>query len=166
MRKATKFFHTLGSIAMMGALLAIWLTWKAVPDKSDAVLLSQYYLQAELVSRWMLLPGMITMIVSGLISMIVGPGFYNAGWAWAKMAMGLSVFEGTLLTLQGPAQQAGDLARAFLMDPETADALRGVGGPNEMAAMIIFGVCAVATGCGIWRPRFGPPPKPSASGTS
>ena len=67
MRKATKFFHTLGSIAMMGALLAIWLTWKAVPDKSDAVLLSQYYLQAELVSRWMLLPGMITMIVSGLI---------------------------------------------------------------------------------------------------
>jgi len=85
---------------------------------------------------------------------MVGPGFYNAGWVWAKLALGLSVFEGTLLSIQGPAQKAGAIATKYGNREVDGTALVAINGPNEMAIFVVLLVCLVATAFGIWRPRF------------
>jgi len=154
MKKALKFIHTIGSIALVGGLLFLLLGWRALADSSDPDALYVYYSQTDVAARWLILPGMISMLLSGMLSMMVGPGFYNAGWVWAKLALGLSVFEGTLLSIQGPAQKAGAIATKYGNREVDGTALVAINGPNEMAIFVVLLVCLVATAFGIWRPRF------------
>lgn len=154
MRKALKFAHTVASMALVAGLLFLLFGWHAIDDSSDARALYLYYSQSAVAARWLILPGMISMILSGMLSMMVGTGFYNAGWVWAKLALGLSVFEGTLLTIQGPAQKAGAIAAQYGRQEVDASALLSINGPNELAIFAVLSICLIATGIGIWRPRF------------
>jgi len=107
-----------------------------------------------LLSRWLLLPSLTLVLISGLWSMAVHPPFRDSGWTLAKLLLGLSIFEGSLVSIQGPAERAARAAQAALagkIDPATLP------GPldGEWGALWVVLTIAVANiVLGVWRPNW------------
>lgn len=154
MRRTLKFLHSLGGAGMLGALAAMIALLTVTPEPTS---LEEYALMRQgigQVAKYVLFPSLGLVLVSGLFSMAATPAFHNAGWAWLKLAMGVVVFEGTLVSVQGPAQRAA---------LESQRALAGEVDPAALAAMVrgewgsiwvILAVSVANVALGVYRPRF------------
>ena len=83
MRKTLKFFHTLASCGLIGALLGymIILT-KAPQDTLNAY--ADLRQSIALLSNYLLLPSLAIALITGLLSMAVHRPFQDMRWAWVK----------------------------------------------------------------------------------
>jgi hypothetical protein len=106
------------------------------------------------IAAWLLLPSLALVLVSGLWSMAITRAFHNAGWVLAKLALGVVMFKGVLLSVQGPVQtEAARSAQALAgeLDP----AVLGTVMHNEWAAVWVVLLIATANVVlGVWRPKF------------
>ncbi len=154
MRRALKFLHTMGAIGFCGALAALLALHASLPDPARLEQFAAVRISMGAVATWLLLPSMGLVVVSGLLAMAFGDNFHSAGWAWAKLATGVLVFEGTLVAVQGPMERAARDARAALggeLSPlELVAALRAEWG----SLWVILGVAIINVVLGVWRPRF------------
>jgi len=147
-----KILHELGSVGLMGAFLvcivvaADALAW---PPAHYASLRATI----DVVGRYVLLPSLALVLVSGLLAMAVHPPFHNAGWAWMKVATTVLVLEGTF----------GVQARARDITALAVKAAAGEGDAAQMAALLksergalwaLLAVSAANIVLGVWRPRF------------
>lgn len=154
MRKALKLLHTLGAIALIGALSGCLILYPLIPAAGEDVRRYADLLNVlDRLARYLLLPGLGVAVVSGLLSMAFVKGFHNAGWAWAKLASGVLMFEGTLLAVQGPIQKAAQVAASL-----TSSSAAGVPAQTVLdltaATTVVFAVALFNVVIGIWRPRF------------
>lgn len=154
MKKTFKFLHTLGSVGMLGALAGMLVMHSLFPAPGDAVELATLRLANARLAEWLLLPSLGLVLVSGLLAMAVGPGFHNAGWAWLKLALGVVMFEGTLLAVQGPAERSAELAHQVLAGELPAAALAQTLASEWYSLWIITGLALLNILLGIWRPRL------------
>jgi hypothetical protein len=93
---------------------------------------------------------MVITVVSGLISLAATQSFLGASWAWAKAALGLIVFQATLL-IGGSARQLAAIAAAGLADPAVIDAvLRS----ERITLWVLIGISVVNVVLAVWRPRL------------
>ena len=155
MRKLMKFAHTLGAVGLLGTMVTLVLVLGFLPRPVDDI--QSYSMLTELVdrlARWVLLPALTVTLVSGLLAMALGPSFHSSGWAWMKLATGILMFEGTLLTVQGPLQREAELTRQFLDGVVTIEALADSFWAVNNSILILGGVAVFNIGMGIWRPRF------------
>jgi uncharacterized membrane protein len=161
MRKLFKFLHTMAAIGFLGAILAFVVIHTQLPEASGlAASPTELASYASLrtvqgaVARWVLLPSMGLVLISGLLSMAVVPAYQNQGWVWAKLLSGAIVFEGTLVYVQGPMERAARRARAALAgDVPVAELGTTLGA--EWGSFWVIGAVAVANVVlGVWRPRF------------
>ena len=149
-------------LALVGIALWYWLSdWgqfrlllTVTPEPTS---LEEYALMRQgigQVAKYVLFPSLGLVLVSGLFSMAANPAFHNAGWAWLKLALGVVVFEGTLVSVQGPAQRAA---------LESQRALAGEVDPAALAAMVrgewgsiwvILAVAVANVALAVYRPRF------------
>ena len=155
MRRFLKFLHTMGTIGLMGALAALLVVLSALPDPTTS--LSEYAsLRAAMggIAAWLLLPSLALVLVSGLWSMAITPAFQNAGWVWIKLATGILVFKGVLLSIQGPAEQEALLsAQALAGSVDVSQLGQRIG--EEWGVLWVMMIVAVANVVlGIWRPRL------------
>jgi hypothetical protein len=154
MKKALKFLHSLGGIGVIGALAANIILLTVTPEPSS---LEEYVVMRRAigaVAQWLLLPSLGVVIVSGLFSMAVHKPFQNAGWAYMKLGLGVIMFEGTLLSVQGPAERAAIASQRALageVDPAT---LAGLVQGEWGSLWVILGVALANVALAIWRPRF------------
>jgi len=153
MRKTLKFFHTIGGIGLTGALVVQLLMLQNMPPVAELVAYATARGQMGLISQWVLFPSLAIVLVSGLLSMAWTDAFHSQGWVWMKLALGISVFEGTLIAIQGPAtREAARAAQALAgeFDP----ALLGVTASSEWkSTLVILGVAIVNVVLAVWRPR-------------
>lgn len=152
MKRFLKILHTLGAIGFMGGLaaeLALAAVGVARPGVEHAALRAGI----EALGRWLILPSLPLVLVSGLLSMGLHPPFHNAGWVWVKLATTVVTFEGTL----GLLSRVKDLSRL------AQDAVTAPPSP-ELASLLSAerGVCwtllflsGLNVVVGVWRPRFG-----------
>ena len=105
--------------------------------------------------KWVLVPSLLLVLVSGLAALGANPAYHDAGWAWLKALTGLAMFEGTLLTVDSTARQVAELTAAAaasgLLEPAALESLIG----RERGGL--WGLLAVAIAnviLGVWRPRF------------
>lgn len=154
MRKALKFIHTIGGIGLTGALVVQLLMLQNMPPVESLEAYAGIRGQMGLISRWILFPSLAAVLVSGLLSMAWTDAFHSQGWVWMKLALGVSVFEGTLIAVQGPAvREAARAAQALAgeLDP----VLLGLTTPSEWkSTLVILGVAIVNVVLAVWRPRF------------
>ncbi|MEM1142107.1 MAG: DUF2269 family protein [Pseudomonadota bacterium] len=154
MRKLLKLLHTFGSIGLTGALGIQLLMLLNMPSPES---LSEYAVargQMGLVAQWVLFPSLAMVLVSGLLAMAWTDAYLSAGWVWAKLALGVSVFEGTLVAIQGPARREAEQAAQALVGEFDA-ALLGVTSSAEMkSTLVILAVAVINVVLAVFRPKF------------
>jgi hypothetical protein len=155
MRRLLKFLHTLSTIGFAGGLAAYMLVLTAAPDVES---LSEYAaLRASLVpvTKWLLMPSMLIVLVSGLLAMAATPGFINAPWVWVKALSGILVFEAGLSAIDGPIRAAAAASARAVAGEIDAATLAGLVRDEWGAWWALLGLAVANVALAIWRPRFG-----------
>lgn len=162
-RRTTKILHTLAACGFVGATAAaiILITFVEHADLTD---LADTRHAIALISRYMLLPSLAVVIVSGLFAMVLHKPYMNKSWAWAKAASGILVFKGGL-HLVGAQTDHADTLRNLAVAGETRDLdAITLALPHELGLLWVVLTLAVANIIlGVWRPNLG---KRRASSTS
>ena len=154
MRKFLKLLHTFGAIGYAGGLAAYMLLATLVPDPAVTVEFATVRQGIADVSGWIILPSMVALLLSGLLSMAVHHPFQNMGWVWAKALTGLLIFEATLATVDGPAKRAAAAAHAALNGELAATELALRVNDRIGALWVLLFLAAINVVLAIWRPRF------------
>jgi hypothetical protein len=154
MRKPLKILHLVASAGLTGALASYLVLVLKAPGSSPAEFAAVRH-GIHLLSKWVLMPSLLLVLVSGLLSMAAHRPFMNAGWVWIKAVLGISMFEGTLLAVQSNARRGEEMALRALEgagDPTLlADLLR-----HERAGLWTILVLSIANiVIGAWRPKIG-----------
>lgn len=154
MRKTLKFLHTIGAIGLTGALAAQIVLLSQLPQPESLSEYTTMRIAMGTLAEWILLPSLAITLVSGLLSMAATPAFQNSGWAWMKLVLGVSMFEGTLITVQGPAQKEAELS-AQAIAGEIDPALLGQAMTAEWNSIwVVLAIAIINVLLGVWRPRF------------
>lgn len=90
---------------------------------------------------------MAVVVVSGLLALAATRGYLDAGWAWLKALLGLSVFEATLVVVGSAQRQAELLAAA----PDQLDALLRA---ERHTLVLLIGLSIVNVVLAVWRPKL------------
>lgn len=156
MQKIMKGLHSLGAIGITGAIAAHLILLTVLPDLDTLAEAAALRAGIAALATWLLLPSLVLVLVSGLLAIAAEPKFGNAGWVWVKVALGLAIFEGTLVSVQRPAARNLEY---------TLQAMAGEISSSELPALlhsewgplwVILGICLANVALGIWRPRLGP----------
>lgn len=155
MRRLMKFLHTMGAIGMMGAMACLVVLLGLIPQPS--VSLAHYAeMRAAMgaIVRYVFFPSLGLTLIAGLFAIAINRALHSAGWALAKLASGILVFEWGFAAVQGPMQEAAEeAARAVAgqIDPAT---LAPNFGSEQGAIWVMLGVATVNVILGVWRPKF------------
>ena len=106
------------------------------------------------IATWIFFPSLALTLISGLLAIAMNPAFHNAGWAWAKLASGVLIFEGGLVSVLGPIQEGAKRSANTLagqLDPMT---IAGSFGAERNALWMLLVVTTANVVFGIWRPRL------------
>lgn len=150
-----KALHELGAIGMMGSMAAyVVLVATAPADSLEGYAAVRRGI--DFVCRWILVPSLVLTLTSGLLSIAFTEAYKNAGWAWFKAALGVIMFEGTLLTIQASATRAAELATAAVASglPDT-EALAPILRTEWNSLWLMLALCFANIVLAVWRPRLG-----------
>ncbi len=154
MKKAMKFLHTLGAIGLTGAIAVHLILLDSAPAPSSLAEYTAVRTSIAAVATWMLLPSLALVLLSGLMAIAAHPEFGSAGWVGAKVLLGLAIFEGTLVSIQGPAVRNAEAAAAALAGDMEAAALPGLIHSEWGALWVVLVVCIANILLAVWRPRM------------
>ena len=154
MRPFLKFLHSLGAIGMMGAMACLGVMLVFAPPPTALAEYAGVRGALGAVATWVFMPSLGVTLIAGLLAIAASPAFHNAGWAWAKAASGILIFEGGFVSVLGPMQrEAADSAKAIAgtFDPTLLGASLGA---EKMTIWILLAVATVNVVLGVWRPRL------------
>ncbi len=153
LKRFIKAAHELGAIGATGAFCGVLvLLWTAPRSPISAQAAAQAQIAA--LEKWLLGPSLALVLISGLLAIAANKPFHCAGWAWVKALLGVSIFEGSLLTVVASGQHAAEAASLIAAGesrtPELAELLRTEwGGVWIMLALSLANVVLA-----VWRPRL------------
>ncbi len=148
LRFGTKALHEIASIGFGGALAAC-LVINAVADRASPTEFTAARLLFAAIAQYILIPSMAVVVVSGLIALAATRAYLDAGWAWLKAALGLSLFEATLVIVGSSTRQAEFAAAAA--DPALLETmLRSE--RNTLWLLIVLSVANVVLA--VWKPSL------------
>jgi hypothetical protein len=149
-----KFLHTMGAIGLMGAMACLLVLLYLTPAPSS---LSNYAMMRAAmggIATWVFLPSIALTLVAGLLAIAVNRAFHSAGWAWAKLATGVLIFEWGFAGIQGPMQQEAELsARALAGEADVATLAQSLGA-EQGSLWVLLAIATANVALGIWRPRL------------
>lgn len=154
MRQTLKFFHTLSAIGLAGGLAAYTFVIGAAPEVTSLEAHATLRSSLAIVAKWLILPSMLIVLVTGLLAMAVHHRFQEMPWVWVKALSGILIFEATLASVDAPAQQAAAAtARAVAGEIDIATLERLV--RDEWGAWwALLALSAANVALAIWRPTF------------
>ncbi|WP_375464706.1 hypothetical protein [uncultured Methylobacterium sp.] len=154
MRRLLKFLHTMGAIGLMGAMASLLVLLSLAPPPTSLAGYAVIRGAMGAIATWIFFPSLGLTLIAGLLAIGLNRGYHNAGWAWAKAATGILIFESGFVGVLGPMQQEADQsARALAgqVDPAT---LAGSLGPERNTLWVLLAVATANVVLGIWRPRL------------
>ena len=147
-RRSLKALHEIGSLGLGGGLAACLVINLGFRDASSTDFLAARAVFAA-IADYVLFPSLAIVILSGLLAIGITRGFHDAGWAWIKALLGLSLFEATLLTI-GAGRRQAELAAAALDPAQVATLLHA----ERNTVLILIGLCVVNVLLAVWRPKI------------
>jgi len=154
MRRLFKFLHEVGAFGVMGALAAHIVLIVSAKDMSPLEYAAVRH-AIEATSKYLLLPSLTLVLISGLLAMAIHSPFHNTGWVWIKALTGVMMLEGTLGAVQGTARDAAALsARIASGDLAAEPGMKEVLRHEWGGLWFILLLSAINIALAIWRPRF------------
>jgi hypothetical protein len=147
-RRSLKALHEIAAIGVGGGLAAC-LTLNLTASRASAADYAATRQAIAVIARFVLVPSLAAVLLTGLLAIAATRGFHDAGWAWVKALLGLSVFEATLVTVGATRDQA-ELAVAAA-DPDLLASLLH-SERNTLVLLIALSVANVVLA--VWRPRL------------
>ena len=154
MRRALKFFHTLGAVGLMGAMAALLAMHAALPPVSEIAAHVAVRQTMRAVADWVFMPSLALVLLAGLSSIAAVRAYQDVGWVWVKLATGVLVFEGSLVAIHGPIRREAELSQAVLAGEGAVSALAANLSGEWWALWLMMAVAVLNVGLGVWRPRF------------
>jgi hypothetical protein len=154
MRRLMKFLHTIGAIGLMGSLSCLLVLVSLAPPPTS---ISEYALiraSMDGIATWIFLPSLMLTLIAGLSAIALNRAYHSAGWAFAKLASGILIFEWGFIAVRGPIQEEAELSSSALADGTGAVGLAASLGAERNSLWVLLAVAAVNVILGIWRPRF------------
>jgi hypothetical protein len=148
LRLGAKALHEIASIGYGGGLAACLLINLMANRASPAEFAAARHAFAA-IGKYLLIPSMAVVVVSGLVALAATRAYQDAGWAWVKALLGLTVFEATLMVVGSSSKQAELTAAAT--DATLLDALLR-SERNTLWLLIVLSVVNVVLA--VWRPRL------------
>jgi hypothetical protein len=144
----------MGAIGLAGAMATLLVLLAYLPP--PAAIAEYALLRGAMgaVATWIFFPSLGLTLVAGLLAIGLNRAFHNAGWAWAKLATGILVFESGFVGVLGPMQEEAERSAEALagrLDPAilggSLDAERGT-------LWVLLAVATLNVVLGVWRPRL------------
>jgi hypothetical protein len=151
-RRLLKFLHTLGAAGLIGALAALLILMSGPAPTSPATYAASFRAMGD-IAQWIFLPSLTLTLIAGLLAIAVNPAFHEAGWAWAKAATGILIFEGGLHVL-GSIQDGAKRAAVVFAGQLKAGAATGLANAERNTLWVMLAVTVANVALGIWRPRL------------
>jgi hypothetical protein len=152
-RRIFKILHEIGAVGVLGALAACVVLVATAPTDSLVAYAALRQSIAAL-SKWMLVPSLLLVMVSGLLSMIATRAFLDTGWVWVKALLGLGMFEGTLMSITGSARRAAEITAAAAAGNGDTAALAAILRTEWNSLWVLIGLSLLNIVIAVWRPRF------------
>jgi hypothetical protein len=150
LRLGAKTVHDVASIAFGGALaacLVINLTTNvAVPGEFLAA--RQVFVA---IAQYVLVPSMAVVVLSGLLALAATRAYADAGWAWLKALLGISVFMATLMVVGSAGNHGALVAAATATDLALLQQLLR---SERITLWLLIALCVVNVVLAVWRPRL------------
>ena len=153
MRKTLKFFHTLASCGLIGALLGYMIVLIYAPHDT-AHTYADMRRTISALCNYLLLPSLAIALITGLLSMAAHPPFQDKRWAWVKALLGLSMFEATLGIIGSKADYAAAVSAKIASGEAEPGALASALSTewSSLAAIMALSIANIVLG--VWRPRL------------
>ena len=147
-RRSLKALHQIAGIAGGGGLAACLVIGMTANAASPVEFTASRQAIAA-IARYVLVPSLAVVLVTGMLAIAATRAFHDAGWAWVKALLGLSVFEATLVTVGASTRQA-ELAAAGADPGLLASMLHSE--RNTLWLLLALTVANVVLA--VWRPRL------------
>jgi hypothetical protein len=144
----------MGAIGLMGAMASLIVLMNLAPPPTSLAGLAVMRGAMAEIATWIYFPSLVLTLVAGLLAIAVNPAYHNAGWAWAKLASGVLLFEGGLVSVLGPIQEEARRSASALagqLNPATITASYGA---ERNAIWALLAITTANVVLGIWRPRL------------
>lgn len=153
LQRSLKFLHEIGAVGVMGSLAACLVLIATAPKHSWVAYAAARQGIAS-ITQWLLVPSLALVLITGLLAIAANAGYANAAWAWMKALLGISLFEGTLLTVAAGARRAAELAAAAAAGHGDAAELDSVLHSEWGSLWLLLTVAVVNIVLAVWRPRL------------
>lgn len=152
LRLGAKAVHDIASIGFGGGLAAC-LVINVTANRASAAEFATARQLFAAIAQYALIPSMAVVVVSGLIAMAATRGYHDAGWAWVKAVLGISVFVGTVRLVGSGSAQAdiAAAAAAATTDPSLLDAMLR---SERNMLWLLIALCVVNVVLAVGRPRM------------
>jgi hypothetical protein len=155
LRRLLKFLHEIGAVGVMGSLAAC-LVLIATAPKTSWVAYAAVRQGVAAITQWLLVPSLALVLISGLLAIAANTSYANAAWAWVKALLGISMFEGTLITVGAGARRAAEIsALAASGQADTAE-LAAVLHSEWGSLWLLMTVAVINIILAVWKPRLFP----------
>lgn len=154
MRRLMKFLHTIGAVGFTGSMVCLLVLFHYTPPPASLV---QYALVRSAmagIATWVFLPSLALTLIAGLLAIAVNRAYHSAGWAWAKLATGVLIFEWGFTAILGPMQQEAELSARALSGSVAAATLAGSASAERTSLWVLLAVATANIALGVWRPRL------------
>ena len=152
-RRVIKILHEIGSSGMLGALLAHG-ALRGAATVSDPSAYAAVRHGIDLVARFVLVPSLAVVLMTGLVAIAIHPPFHDTGWVWIKALLGVSVFEATLGGIVSPAHRAAELSASLAIGEGDVAAIRAELAHEWVRLGILVFLIFVNVVLSVWRPKL------------
>lgn len=153
LKRVLKLLHVLSAAGVLGAL-STHLILLLTAGNSSPIAYAAVRAGIAAVSKWLLLPSLALVLITGLLAIAAHRPFIDARWVWVKALLGLSMFEGTLVAVQANARRGAELSAAALTGPGDPMAMQELLRQEWGGLWIILTIAVANVVLGVWRPRL------------
>ncbi|MDP9088095.1 MAG: hypothetical protein M3O26_05050 [Pseudomonadota bacterium] len=153
LKNLLKTLHEIGAVGTMGSFAAAIVLLATAPTKPQVAYAAVLQGIAS-ITKWLLIPSLAIVLVSGLLAIAANAAYKNAAWAWVKALLGIGTFEGTLLTVAASARHTAELSALAVSGQADAAQFEQALHTEWGGLFILSTLALVNIFLGVWRPRL------------
>jgi hypothetical protein len=153
LQKLLKLLHEIAAVGVMGSFAACIILIATAPSQPLIAYAAVRHGIAA-ITQWLLVPSLAIVLISGLLAIAATAAYKNAGWAWVKALLGISMFEGTLLTVGASARRAAELSALAASGHGDSVQLAQLLRTERGGLWLLLGLSVANVLLAVWRPRF------------